>query len=175
MALTMADSIETMAGAFKGTGAAIGSIGSGATGAARGAWTTRSLAGPMLHKGIFAGAALGLGISAVGMGLHAIAGDSITEDGPFKSMMKGAFVGAGASATLFAGGHIRGAFTNTIMNDLKTVTQEGGFIGRQLARTGRTLAGGGALGKILYGGAAVGAGAMLINSIISTNFTRPNN
>lgn len=175
MALTMANSIETMAGAFNGTGAAIGSMSAGITGAARGAWTTRALAGPMLHKGLFAGAALGLGIDAIGTGLHGLAGDAVNTDGPFKSMMKGAFVGAGAGAALFAGGHINGAFTNTIMNDLKTVTQEGGFIGRQLARTGRMAAGGGFIGKMLYGGAALGAGAMLINSIISTNFTRPNN
>ena len=163
--------IEGIQGAFKGTVDGLTGIG-GAIGGTAMNFKTQGLQGTM--RGItghaFAGAMTGLGISAIGLGMHAIAPNNIDNDGPVRALIKGGIVGAGFSLGIQAMGYMQPALSTDHIGSLLTKATEGGFIGKAVGMTGKVL------GSRLFGAAAIGAtGAMLMKSIISTNFVRPNN
>lgn len=127
------------------------------------------------HKHAFVGAAAGLATSAVGLGLHGMFSDNIDNEGPIKSMLKGAAVGTGAYVGMQAIRGINESFSsNTFAKMALAESKTAGIVGRGMLGTGKLLGSRFGLGTMMTAG-AIGASTMLLKSIISTNLTKPNN
>jgi hypothetical protein len=130
--------------------------------------------GPGLHKNVFFGAALGLGFSAVGLGLRGLFGsDKVQEEGPLQSVAKGGVIGGATGLGLMASFGINDMFKRkSFQTQTGLLAEKSGIVGKAIARGPKFLGSGLGLG-VMAGGVAVGGGYQLLKSIISTNLTRP--
>lgn len=163
--------IDGFTGAFKGTGDGLSAIG-GALGTTASFFKAQGLSntGYRMTNHTFTGAMAGLGISAMGLGAHALAPENVSSEGPVMSIVKGGLVGAGASLGIQAMGYFQPSLRTPFSSNLLSSATEGGFIGKTIGMAGKIA------GSRVFGAAALGAtGAVLLKSIISTNLTRPNN
>lgn len=118
---------------------------------------------------MFKGAALGLGISAVGLGLSKVFPNNVQSDGAIESTLKGAIVGGAAAVGISAFSSYRSEINSGMMNNMLNIAEKDGNIGaRAIAGLTRLSA-----GRLAALGVAGGAAYQLTKSIISTNFTKP--
>lgn len=118
---------------------------------------------------MFKGAALGLGISAVGLGLSTVFPNNVQSDGAIESTLKGAVIGGAAGVGVAAFNSYRSGINSGMMNNMLNIAEKDGNIGaRAIAGLTRLSA-----GRLAALGVAGGAAYQLTKSIISTNFTKP--
>jgi hypothetical protein len=129
--------------------------------------------GQGISKNVFHGTMAGLGVSAVGLGLRGVFGnDSVQEQGPGMSALKGGIAGAAVGAGFMGVKGIHNLFGDAAFRSTAgALSSESGLIGRGILGAGRFAGSRFGLG-VMAGAVGIGGGTMLMKSIISTNFTQ---